>query len=77
MRHDDPATRTAARLPGDAPAPRRSRRSRPAAPRAVAGARTTNESLPTADTVIVLWMAGGMAHTETFDPKRYTPFEQG
>jgi len=32
---------------------------------------------PTADTVIVLWMAGGMAHTETFDPKRYTPFEKG
>src|SRR5881227_387884 len=33
--------------------------------------------IPTADTVIVLWMAGGMAHTETFDPKRYTPFETG
>ncbi len=33
--------------------------------------------MPTADTVIVLWMAGGMAHTETFDPKRYTPFEPG
>ncbi len=32
---------------------------------------------PTADTVIVLWMAGGMAHTETFDPKCYTPFEKG
>src|SRR5437773_1894272 len=32
---------------------------------------------PTADTVIVLWMAGGMAHTETFDPKLYTPFEKG
>ncbi len=32
---------------------------------------------PTADTVIVLWMAGGMAHTETFDPKRYTPYENG
>src|SRR5437588_6154346 len=32
---------------------------------------------PTADTVIVLWMAGGMAHTETFDPKRYTPYEAG
>jgi len=32
---------------------------------------------PTADTVIVLWMGGGMAHTETFDPKRYTPFEPG
>ena len=32
---------------------------------------------PTADTVIILWMAGGMAHTETFDPKRYTAFESG
>ncbi len=31
----------------------------------------------TADTLIVLWMAGGMAHTETFDPKRYAPFEPG
>ncbi len=31
----------------------------------------------TADAVIVLWMAGGMAHTETFDPKKYTPFEPG
>ena len=32
---------------------------------------------PTADAIIVLWMAGGMAQTETFDPKRYTPFEPG
>ncbi|QOV92549.1 DUF1501 domain-containing protein [Humisphaera borealis] len=32
---------------------------------------------PTADTVIVLWMAGGMAHTDTFDPKKYTPFAKG
>src|SRR3984893_7770167 len=31
----------------------------------------------TAEAVIVLWMAGGMAQTETFDPKRYTPFERG
>ena len=31
----------------------------------------------TADAVIVLWMAGGMAQTETFDPKRYTAFEPG
>lgn len=30
-----------------------------------------------ADAVIVLWMAGGMAHAETFDPKRHTPFEPG
>jgi hypothetical protein len=33
--------------------------------------------LATADTVILLWMAGGMAAPETFDPKRYTPFEIG
>ena len=31
----------------------------------------------TADTVIVLWMGGGMASTETFDPKSYAPFEKG
>src|SRR5262249_11917036 len=30
-----------------------------------------------ADSLILLWMAGGMAQTETFDPKRYTPFEPG
>ena len=33
--------------------------------------------MPKADTLILLWMAGGMAQTETFDPKRYTPFEPG
>ncbi len=31
----------------------------------------------TADAVILLWMAGGMCHTETFDPKTYAPFEKG
>ncbi|OOQ57782.1 DUF1501 domain-containing protein [Mucilaginibacter pedocola] len=31
----------------------------------------------TADTVILLWMAGGMAHTDTFDPKKFTPFTKG
>lgn len=30
---------------------------------------------PRADTLILLWMAGGMAQTETFDPKTYTPYE--
>ena len=30
-----------------------------------------------ADTLVVLWIAGGMAHMDTFDPKRYTPFEKG
>jgi uncharacterized protein (DUF1501 family) len=32
---------------------------------------------PTADACILLWMGGGMAAPETFDPKRYTPFEKG
>lgn len=32
---------------------------------------------PTADTLILLWMAGGMAQTETFDPKLFTPYETG
>jgi hypothetical protein len=30
-----------------------------------------------ADACILLWMAGGMAAPETFDPKRYLPFEIG
>ncbi|MBI3679915.1 MAG: DUF1501 domain-containing protein [Acidobacteria bacterium] len=37
----------------------------------------TSRPKATADTLIVLWMAGGMAQTETFDPKQYTPFEAG
>ena len=41
-------------------------------------AEDTEEKItPTADTFIVLWMGGGMAHTETFDPKAYTPYESG
>jgi hypothetical protein len=32
---------------------------------------------PTADSCILLWMAGGMAAPDTFDPKRYVPFEVG
>lgn len=39
--------------------------------------KTKRVDTSTADTVILLWMAGGMAHTETFDPKKYTPFEKG
>jgi hypothetical protein len=40
-------------------------------------ARVLSKPKATADTVIVLWMAGGMAHTETFDPKAYRAFEAG
>lgn len=32
---------------------------------------------PKADACILLWMAGGMASAETFDPKAYLPFEKG
>ena len=31
----------------------------------------------TADSVILLWMGGGMASTETFDPKQHVSFEKG
>ncbi|MEB2777875.1 DUF1501 domain-containing protein [Algoriphagus sp. D3-2-R+10] len=37
----------------------------------------TDKIPATADSVILLFMAGGMAHTETFDPKKYTPFRKG
>ncbi|HEX8521837.1 MAG TPA: DUF1501 domain-containing protein [Tepidisphaeraceae bacterium] len=48
------------------------------APRVLGSPSPKTEKIkPTCDTIILLWMAGGMAHTETFDPKRYTPFEKG
>ncbi len=37
----------------------------------------TEKPKATADTIIVLWMAGGMAQTETFDPKRPAEFQPG
>src|SRR5687768_5195614 len=49
-----------------------------AGPSRALAAELPNEAVkPTADTVIILWMAGGMAHTETFDPKKHTPYERG
>ncbi len=30
-----------------------------------------------ADSCILLWMAGGMAAPDTFDPKKYVPFQEG
>jgi len=44
--------------------------------RASAGERIVHPE-PTADAIIVLWMAGGMAAPDTFDPKKYKPFEPG
>src|SRR6188768_1311729 len=46
-------------------------------PLLASGTQAAGGKRPTADAVIVLWMAGGMAQTETFDPKRYTPFAPG
>jgi hypothetical protein len=46
-------------------------------PRPARGNEPVKHPKPTADTCILLWMAGGMAAPETFDPKRYTPFEIG
>jgi hypothetical protein len=46
-------------------------------PRPVRGNEPVQHPKDTADTCILLWMAGGMAAPETFDPKRYTPFEVG
>ncbi len=47
-------------------------------PRAVWGAEPkAGQPKPTADACILLWMAGGMAAPDTFDPKRYAPFESG
>ena len=47
------------------------------APRRLFAEEPAEKITPRADTLIVLWMGGGMAHTESFDPKRYTPFTQG
>ena len=41
------------------------------------GAADPDPPAATADCCILLWMAGGMAAPETFDPKRYEPFAEG
>jgi uncharacterized protein (DUF1501 family) len=47
------------------------------APRPLSAAAPLKHPKPTADACILLWMAGGMAAPETFDPKRYAPFKVG
>ena len=47
------------------------------APRLSASEDKLEHPAPRADACILLWMAGGMAAPETFDPKRYHPFEIG
>src|SRR5438067_7717994 len=33
--------------------------------------------VPRADSIIYIWLPGGVAQTDTFDPKKYTPFRPG
>ena len=47
------------------------------APRALGSDAAIEHPEPTADACILVWLAGGMACPDTFDPKRYHPFEKG
>lgn len=44
---------------------------------AAPGGETIVHPKPEADSCILLWMAGGMAAPDTFDPKKYVPFAPG
>src|SRR5271168_2901497 len=33
--------------------------------------------VPTADAMIMIWLPGGMAQTDLWDPKKYTPYQAG
>lgn len=48
-----------------------------AAPRALASTDDVVHPAATADACILIWLGGGMAAPDTFDPKRYTPFKVG
>src|SRR6266481_2873908 len=40
-------------------------------------AKTVAKLVPKADAMIHIWLPGGIAQTDTWDPKKYTPFEKG
>lgn len=46
-------------------------------PRAWADSKSVHSPEAKADSCILIWLAGGMAAPDTFDPKRYQPFEEG
>lgn len=46
-------------------------------PQMVRAADEVEHPQATADACILLWMGGGMAAPDTFDPKRYSPFKEG
>jgi hypothetical protein len=43
----------------------------------VAAAARQPKPTPRADAMILIWLPGGIAQTDTWDPKRYTPFRAG
>lgn len=47
------------------------------APQQSLASESISHPAPTADTCILLWMAGGMAAPDNFDPKHYEPYQQG
>src|SRR5437660_5204376 len=40
-------------------------------------AKVVAKVVPKADAMIHIWLPGGIAQTDTWDPKKYTPFEKG
>ncbi|MEC8507023.1 MAG: DUF1501 domain-containing protein, partial [Planctomycetota bacterium] len=46
-------------------------------PRLLANESEVEPPTPRADSCILIWLAGGMAAPDTFDPKRYLPFKKG
>src|SRR5437879_12984564 len=42
-----------------------------------AAAKAAAKLVPKADAIIHIWLPGGIAQTDTWDPKKYTPFEKG
>ena len=40
-------------------------------------AKAIAKLVPKADSVIHIWLPGGIAQTDTWDPKKYTPFTKG
>src|SRR5437773_3333233 len=42
-----------------------------------APAKSAVKLVPKADAVIHIWLPGGIAQTDTWDPKKYTPFTKG
>ena len=44
---------------------------------AAGGAEGAGVLKPTADAMILIWLPGGVSQTDTWDPKKHTPYEKG